>query len=401
MKKTILLLLLSPFYVHAQFLPELIPGYSSPAGYNEPLDPTYIPGQLYRVDYYSLAPNQSDLYLDYHYLIETDTSFKPLRRSRYIDDITEYTQNTKYVVDYTYSNSKLRRLYFWNQKINTSVLTPNSIDSFHYENDLLKIRDRWSIDADSGTIKQTLGNEYLYDSLNRYIKYTPYNLDIQSGITYAGYYTIDSFTLSGKPARIKPFTAPVDTNHIDANYSFITYDNLERVSSLSRYMRLTNNQTYFRIDSTVYLYSGTKLYPDSILTFATGSTPTISNKKIFSYTPSGTISEIISYRKQGTDFIISGKEVYTPLLSSALDERKDLSAQFKMIPNPNQGSFRLVLPDEFLDGTISIANILGEEVYKQQTNTSEISMNPNLKPGIYYVTLRTQSGSLSKKLVIH
>lgn len=405
MKKTILLLLLAPFIVHAQLMPTPIQGYQDPNDQNKPLDPAYIPGKIYRVDFYSLAANQSDMEQTSHYLIETDDNFMLRKQSQYIDNATETTKYNKYVTDYTYTNTKLNCITRSLQKTNSNVLLTSTIDSIFYSGNLISIKDRWDISIDSGTIQHDIGTEYLYDSLNRFTETKPYNLlVIQPNTMYGGYYKIDSFSNTNKMARILPYfvSNPIDTIHQNNHYTLVYYDSLNRVSIITSFSKPFPDMGFFRSDSIVYYYTANKQYPDSTLDFNSGVTSPISEKKIFTYTASGTISEISSYRKQGADFILSGKEVYTPLLSSSVAEKEGLSKQFQIMPNPNQGSFRLVLTDGSTDCTVSIVNILGEEVYKQQYKTiSEVSIEANLQPGIYIVNTNTPSGLLSKKLVIH
>lgn len=404
MKKTILLFILAPFMVQAQLIPAPIPGYQDPNYLNKPLDPEYIPGKMYRVDFYSLAANQSDLELTSHYLIETDDNFMLQKQSRYIDNATETTKYNKYVTDFTYNN-KLSCMTYSLQKTTDNVLLTTTIDSFFYSSNLISIKDRWDISIDSGTIKHDSGFEYLYDSLNRFSEAKPYNLPvIPPNTTYVGYFKIDSFSASNKMARISPYyvSNPIDTVHQNNHYTLVYYDSLNRVSIITSFSKPFPDMGFFRSDSIVYYYTVNKQYPDSTLDFNSGVTSPISEKKIFTYTIAGTISEIATYTKKGSDFIMSNKEVYTPLLNSSIKENNNLPTQFQLMPNPNQGSFRLLLPEGSSERTVSILNILGEEVYNQQYKTiTEVSIEANLQPGIYIVNINTPSGLLSKKLVIH
>jgi hypothetical protein len=401
MKKTILLLLFAPLITQAQLIPTLIQGYQDPNDWNKPLDEGYIPGKMYRVDFYSLAAHQSDLKLDYHYLIETDDHFMLQKQSRYIDYVNEYTVYTKDITNYLYSSNKLVCTRSAVQKINTTVLYTSRIDSIVYSGDRIFIKDSWSFNIDSGTVKHASGLEYGYDSLNRLIQTKPYNLIPQPNTIYSGYNRIDSFSHSFGPAKILFYSYPIDTINQPGSYIIVTYDSSGRIYSTTYNMKPFPNLPYLEYEGSLYYYTQNRQYPDSIITYGL-LTPQqdVSMKKIFTYTPSGNISEIITYTKSGGNLIVSKKEIYTPLLSSSVKENSNLLKQFQLMPNPNQGSFHLLLPDEFSDCTVSIFTILGEEVFKQQYNTGEVSIESNLKAGIYAVCIRNGSTLLSRNLLV-
>jgi C1A family cysteine protease len=76
---------------------------------------------------------------------------------------------------------------------------------------------------------------------------------------------------------------------------------------------------------------------------------------------------------------------------------------FSVFPNPSSGSFDIKSSDpDFQNATVSITNILGDIVFEKniQNNTTMHVDAANLNPGIYFVKLKTEKSSYTKKLQI-
>lgn len=370
-------------------MPELIPGYSDPNDINKPFDAGYVPARNYLVESYYLNDDETDFDLSTHYEIELDDKFMLRRTRQYFDDIDSNSIYSLFATDYTYNKGQLVCTTSSRQRVNDSILYIRSIDSMVYNAGLIVRKNSWDIYIPYFARYQS-ASIYKYDGLNRFTGNKPDIKTMDSNTLYSGYSLTDSFTLSNKPARIwvVNYFYTSEDPYSKNGYSLLFYDSFKRV--------INSKRSY---DSTVYHYTGTKQYPDSILSY--GSDKLLSSKRIFEYTPSGSISRILYYSKRNSEFVVTYKQVYTPMIHSAIAENVHSIPDFRVMPNPSQGSFTLQLPENYVDCTVSIFNILGEEVYNQHhNNTMEVSLDTRLKPGIYFVNIAGPSGLLSKKLVI-
>lgn len=76
----------------------------------------------------------------------------------------------------------------------------------------------------------------------------------------------------------------------------------------------------------------------------------------------------------------------------------NLNTKIKVFPNPNKGIFTVESP---LHSKIIITNIFGVEVYRgiQKSNTTQLSQE-NLIPGIYFLTIKNDTETSTKKIII-
>ncbi len=80
------------------------------------------------------------------------------------------------------------------------------------------------------------------------------------------------------------------------------------------------------------------------------------------------------------------------------------SSEIILAPNPNNGRFRILVNQSLEKATISIVNILGTEVYRyiiHGEKESTLSISNKLPPGIYWVALRSNNKTVSKKMIIY
>lgn len=103
------------------------------------------------------------------------------------------------------------------------------------------------------------------------------------------------------------------------------------------------------------------------------------------------------------DFKILGQPV-------GIEEQKLLESSFLIFPNPtNSGSTGIqFLPEEELtQASLYVSNILGakvQEIYNGPLSKTEYKFNVNTSgysPGIYFVTLQSEAGRITKKLVVN
>jgi len=102
-----------------------------------------------------------------------------------------------------------------------------------------------------------------------------------------------------------------------------------------------------------------------------------------------------------------GVEDYTVnIIDSTLGIEDELLSAFQLCPNPvANGEITLRIPNDITDFKITISNILRQQLFTE--NVKFISRNipvvktQGLKTGIYFVTVSTNLGRASKKLLIH
>ena len=78
---------------------------------------------------------------------------------------------------------------------------------------------------------------------------------------------------------------------------------------------------------------------------------------------------------------------------------------FTLFPNPNDGSFTLNLPTQYISlgqkAQVVITNILGEKVKELITITNqETQIQLDTPPGIYFITVTTKDGTAAQKMII-
>ncbi|WP_456378595.1 M14 family zinc carboxypeptidase [Lutibacter sp.] len=83
----------------------------------------------------------------------------------------------------------------------------------------------------------------------------------------------------------------------------------------------------------------------------------------------------------------------------------ELLSEFVVYPNPvTNGEIKLRMPSEIADFTILILNVFGQKVYQKEVtsnyNTLHKVPTANLQSGIYFVTVSTNLGKATKKLII-
>ena len=79
-------------------------------------------------------------------------------------------------------------------------------------------------------------------------------------------------------------------------------------------------------------------------------------------------------------------------------------SNFSIAPNPSKGIFSIQLKEQTENYTISIIDSLGREIYNMDFNqTSDLIQNiqiDNVLSGLYFVTIRSNGASLTKKILV-
>lgn len=93
------------------------------------------------------------------------------------------------------------------------------------------------------------------------------------------------------------------------------------------------------------------------------------------------------------------------IIDSTLGIEDEILSAFKIYPNPaNNNLVKISLPNTIQKATITISNTLGQKVYSKKVqdiyNKVETINTSNFKTGIYFVTVNTNKGKATKKLLI-
>ncbi len=73
---------------------------------------------------------------------------------------------------------------------------------------------------------------------------------------------------------------------------------------------------------------------------------------------------------------------------------------FSVYPNPSTGNTINLIRNSNSEAVIMIYNLLGKEIFSDSINVSKKTIYPNLNTGTYFVTLKTNSGVNTHKLII-
>ena len=99
-------------------------------------------------------------------------------------------------------------------------------------------------------------------------------------------------------------------------------------------------------------------------------------------------------------------EDYTiTIIDSTLGIEDEILSTFQLYPNPViDGEIKLKIPREITDFNVTISNVFGQKVYGNSVNnnyeTAHTINTSKLKSGIYFVTVSTNLGKATKKLII-
>ncbi|MBT8317949.1 MAG: T9SS type A sorting domain-containing protein, partial [Lutibacter sp.] len=93
------------------------------------------------------------------------------------------------------------------------------------------------------------------------------------------------------------------------------------------------------------------------------------------------------------------------IIDSTLGIQDELLSEFVLYPNPvKNGQLKLNVPREITDFNVVISNVLGQTVFERKINdnysTAHTVNTSNLNPGIYFVTVSTNLGMATKKMII-
>jgi len=93
------------------------------------------------------------------------------------------------------------------------------------------------------------------------------------------------------------------------------------------------------------------------------------------------------------------------IIDSTLGIQDELLSEFVLYPNPvKDGEIKLSVPREITDFNVTISNVLGQKVYQKEVISNYNNLHKvntsNFKQGIYFVTVSTNLGMATKKMII-
>lgn len=98
-------------------------------------------------------------------------------------------------------------------------------------------------------------------------------------------------------------------------------------------------------------------------------------------------------------------EDYTLVIDSSLGIEDEILSGFQLFPNPSlTNEVYLNMPATIYEFNISVSNMLGQKVYSEKVNNlinnRHTLQTGSFKAGIYFVTVKTELGQATKKLII-
>lgn len=125
----------------------------------------------------------------------------------------------------------------------------------------------------------------------------------------------------------------------------------------------------------------------------TTSTPPVINANVFN----GLVLGTIALKVPGAYLTAyDSAAVWTDFASEVLKNNKNDLIEISTYPNPMFDSFHISLPNYMQLQNVELFDIHGQLISKSTSNKVDVS---NLSKGFYFVTIQTNMGSMSKKLV--
>ncbi len=93
------------------------------------------------------------------------------------------------------------------------------------------------------------------------------------------------------------------------------------------------------------------------------------------------------------------------IVDTTLSIEDEILSTFQLYPNPvSSGEITIKMPKEITDFTILISNVFGQKVYRKEIISNYNNLykvtTTNLQSGIYFITVSTNLGKATKKLII-
>jgi len=94
------------------------------------------------------------------------------------------------------------------------------------------------------------------------------------------------------------------------------------------------------------------------------------------------------------------------IVDKTLGIEDEILSAFSIYPNPvSNGEITIKMPNEIHDFDITVSNVLGQKVYTKNVqnnfDSTELVNTANFMSGIYFITVSTDLGKATKKLIIN
>ena len=131
--------------------------------------------------------------------------------------------------------------------------------------------------------------------------------------------------------------------------------------------------------------------------FGDGTTSTEQHPS-HTYSTAGTYTVTLVATNQGFNDTITVEDIINVTGSTAAGLSKNENV--KVFPNPSSGEVNIVLPDNFT-GTLSVCNILGKEVYREELQGDRQTVTTEIKEhGLYFIRLISDEIQYTSKIVV-
>jgi hypothetical protein len=249
-----------------------------------------------------------------------------------------------------------------------------------------------------------------------------YPININNTLT-----TTNSFNLSGADYIVVQFYAKWDLEH---NFDFVElqgspnggttwyalkgkYNKPEATSfsnnARSSYSNLKNSYLSFQANSSGLVYEGDLMdnwVMEEIVIDGSNNSALLNSttaKFRFVFRTDGNNSPE-KYSTTYDGFFLDDFKIIK-VVASTLGIEDEILSTFSIYPNPvSTGEITIKMPNEIHDFDITVSNVLGQKVYAKNVQNnyenSELVNMANLKSGIYFITVSTDLGKATKKLII-
>jgi hypothetical protein len=74
---------------------------------------------------------------------------------------------------------------------------------------------------------------------------------------------------------------------------------------------------------------------------------------------------------------------------------------FAVFPNPSHGQFNISVPEVYKNGTVLMCNLMGQVVYNGALIGTQNSVAVAVPAGVYFVTIMSEAGKITQRVVIN
>jgi endonuclease I len=101
-----------------------------------------------------------------------------------------------------------------------------------------------------------------------------------------------------------------------------------------------------------------------------------------------------------TDWTVYALDTCSGIGNRTIETENSISIDFKLYPNPSNGTFTIQLADNLLAYDVEVFSTFGQKVYEKKNNTETLEIN-HLQSGIYLIKVNVGGESVTKKIIIN